>query len=140
MPSRGYTCWRCSLLGRRVALTLSGYRSAPRRVRMGSSRPYKVQTREVVGKTVVAEDHVTVQLDIPPILPPDQTGRILAAELQERKFTDDGGGRLVRERGGVTVSVDPDGGSVTVSAQAETHLPPGDPSPCTCRALASLRN
>jgi hypothetical protein len=105
---------------------------------MAWSRPYKIQTKEVLGKTVVAEDHVTVQLDIPPILPPEQTGALLAAALRERKFQDDAGGRLVRECGGVTVTVDPRGATMTVSAEGETTLPPGDPSPCSCRARARL--
>ena len=105
---------------------------------MASSRPYKIKTKEVVGKTVVAEDHVKVQLDIPPLLPKEQTAAILADALKERKFKQKKGGHLVRERGGVTITVDPEGGTMTVSAEAETTLPPGDPSPCSCRALARL--
>jgi hypothetical protein len=105
---------------------------------MASSRPYRVRTKEVVGKTVVAEDHVKVQLDIPPILPRERTGELLADALKERKFKEDEDGHLVRERGGVTITVDPEEGSMTVSAEAETKLPPDNPSPCSCRARARL--
>jgi hypothetical protein len=105
---------------------------------MASSRPYRIETKEVVGKTVVAEDHVKVQLDIPPILPKEQTAAILADALKERKFTEDEDGHLVRERGGVKIDVDPEGGTMTVSAEAETQLPPDDSSPCSCRARARL--
>jgi hypothetical protein len=107
---------------------------------VATSRPYKVTTKEVVGKTVVAEDHVNIQLDIPPILPREQTGEILAGALKERKFVEGEDGKLVRERDGVTVEVDPDGGSLTVSCEAEKQLPPpSNPSPCGCRAAARLK-
>jgi hypothetical protein len=38
----------------------------------------------------------------------------------------------------VKISVEPEEGTMTVSSEAETKLPPGDPSPCSCRATARL--
>src|SRR5262249_52670734 len=107
-------------------------------ITMASSRPYKIQTKEVLGTTVVAEDHVAGQLDIPPLLPPEQTRALLAAALRGGRFQDGGGGRLVRGRGGVRVTVDPRGATMPVAAEGETTLPPGDPSPCSCGAGARL--
>jgi hypothetical protein len=108
---------------------------------MKTSRPYNIETKEVVGKMVVAEDHVEVKLDIPPILPPEQTQAILARELAERKFTPEGDGTMVRERGGVKVSVDLAEEEMTVSAEESTEVkpPPSNPSPCSCRASAALQ-
>jgi hypothetical protein len=105
---------------------------------MASSRPYKVTTKQAIGKALVAEDHVKVRLDIPPILPKEQTGAILADVLKRRGFGEGGDGSLIRERGGVKVVIDPEEGTMTVSSEAETTLPPSNPSPCSCRARASL--
>jgi hypothetical protein len=108
---------------------------------MANSRPWKLTARPPVRRTVVAEDHVTVKIEIPPILPPERQGDILAGVLRRRGFRDDPeGGTLSRERGGVEVTVEPDSGEVTVRAEAEVELPPPPPdNPCTCRARESLR-
>jgi hypothetical protein len=107
---------------------------------MSTSRPYRVTTAPPVGKTVVAEDHVRTKLHIPPILPPEASGAIMAGVLKGRQFTDGPDGTLVRERDGVKVTVDPVGGDVTVSADksAEVKPPPSNPSPCGCRMQKSL--
>jgi hypothetical protein len=103
------------------------------------SRPYKVTTQPPVGKTIVAEDHVVTQLDIPPTMPREEMARRLTEELTQRGFNEDEGGKLVRERGGVTVQVDPEEQTVRVSSEAEKDLPPpSNPSPCTCRAVQSM--
>jgi hypothetical protein len=109
---------------------------------MKTGRPYNIETKEPLGKMVVAEDHVGVKLDIPPILPPEQVRPILARELAERKFSTDEGGKMVRERGGVKVSVDLEEGEMTVSAEESAGVkpPPSNPSPCTCRASAALHD
>lgn len=106
---------------------------------MASSRPYRVTAKEPISDVVVAEDHVQVKLDIPPVASREETSEILSDVLKGRKFEDGGDGKLTRERNGVKVEVDPDDGTVTVSAEAEGRLPPNDPSPCGCRAAAKLK-
>jgi hypothetical protein len=106
---------------------------------MATGRPYNIEVKPPITRAVVAEDHIEVKLDIPPVLPPKETGEVLAGELRQRKFEDADGGTLVRERGGVRVEVDPAGGTLRVSAEAETELPPEDPSPCSCRAREAAR-
>jgi hypothetical protein len=111
---------------------------------MASSRPYRLTVKETLQKVLVAEDSVQTKLDLPPILPPRQTGEILARVLKERGFTGEGG-VLVRERGGVKAEVDPGTGQVTVSARGgeavdlseEGDLPAC--SPCAERAREALR-
>src|SRR5690242_12695192 len=78
----------------------AGPGQVPGRLSMAKSRPFRIETKEVVGKAIVAEDHVTVELDIPPILLREETSTILADVLKERKFREDEDGHLVRERGG----------------------------------------
>jgi hypothetical protein len=89
----------------------------------------------------MAEDHVRTKVDIPPILPPEETGEILKGELRPRHFEEDERGHMVRERGGVRVDVDPPTGEVTVSVEAsdEVELPPDNPSPCSCRMREALK-
>jgi FtsH ternary system domain X5 len=106
---------------------------------MANSRPWKLTAPAPVGRVVAAEDHVNVKIDLPPLLPPERTGQLLSGVLRRRGFGDGDGGRLVRERGGVTVTVDPADGSVEVRAEAEQQLPPDKPNPCTCRALDRVR-
>jgi hypothetical protein len=106
---------------------------------MANSRPWKLTSPPPVGRVVAAEDHVNVKIDLPPLLPPERTGQLLSGVLRRRGFGDGDDGRLVRERGGVTVTVDPADGSVEVRAEAEQQLPPDKPNPCTCRALERVR-
>ena len=112
------------------------------------SRPYKVTTEEVVGEVVVAEDHISTRIDIPEILPREETAGILTDILKERGFNDSpDGGTLIRERGGVKVEIDPDDGEVCISCKESANIPDGGPTgPCGCRIRekaaqgASIRN
>lgn len=112
---------------------------------MAEGRPYRITTKEVIGKTVVAEDHVTSRLDVPPIVSREESADILRGDLRGRGFSDADGGHMVRERDGVRVEIDPepgDGGGpeVKVSSRAEKDLPPpSNPSPCGCRAVRRMR-
>jgi hypothetical protein len=81
------------------------------------SRCYRIKVRESVDKTLRAEDSVSTRLEILEVLPSEQMGQLLAAELEalgyERK-----GNVLVRKHEGVTIAVDPSTGEVTVRAEA----------------------
>src|SRR3954454_24059182 len=80
------------------------------------SRSYRISVRESVNRVIRAEDRVSTELEILQVLPPEQMSGLLADELQSRGFEREGG-QLVRRQDGVTVSVDPDTGTVTVSSE-----------------------
>src|SRR4051795_6558794 len=82
------------------------------------SRSYRISVRESVHRVIKAEDRVSTQLEILEVLPPEQMAGLLADELEQRGFRREGEVLVRREEGGVTVSVDPNTGTVTVSAEA----------------------
>lgn len=81
------------------------------------SRAYRVTVRENQNRTIRAEDHVSTQLEILEVLPPEQMAGLLADELERRGFQRDGT-RLTRQQNGVTISVETTTGTVTVAAEA----------------------
>jgi hypothetical protein len=108
---------------------------------MATSRPWRVTTPPPIKEVVLAEDHVNTKLDVPPILPPEQTGALVRAELEKRHFEEGEGGVMTRERGGVKVEVRPPTGEVTISVEASEEIepPPSRPSPCGCRMRDALQ-
>src|SRR6516162_3401489 len=80
------------------------------------SRAYRVSVRECQNRTIRAEDHVSTQLEILEVLPPEQMAGLLADELERRGFQRDGT-RLVRKQNGVTVTVETTTATVTVAAE-----------------------
>ena len=82
------------------------------------SRAYRIAVRESVNRVIRAEDRVSTQLEILEVLPPEQMAGLLADELERRGFEREGEALVRREEGGVTVRVDPNAGTVTVSAEA----------------------
>ena len=50
------------------------------------SRAYRIRVRESLRKVVRAADHVSTQVELLNILPPDQIAALLAAELERRGF------------------------------------------------------
>lgn len=104
---------------------------------MAASRPYRLTLKETLDRTVVADDSVSTRLEIPDILPPQQTAEVLSRHLRGRGFTEDGGGNLTRSQGRITVDVDPNTREVTVTGRAEEgiHLEDEADSPqggCGC--------
>jgi hypothetical protein len=81
------------------------------------SRAYRVAVRESVNRVIRAEDRVSTQLEILEVLPPEQMGALLSDELEKRGFKKEGN-VLVRREEGITITVDPAKGEVTVSAEA----------------------
>jgi hypothetical protein len=113
---------------------------------VATSRPYRITVKETLNKMLVAEDSVRTRMDLPPVLPPEQNGQILARVLREHGFGDSGGGgTLVRENRGVRAEVDPGTGEVTVSADDREAVDLSDEgdlpacTPCAERAKESLR-
>ncbi|HEY7329737.1 MAG TPA: hypothetical protein VH592_19035 [Gemmataceae bacterium] len=81
------------------------------------SRAYRVSVRETRSRVIRAEDHVSTQLEILEVLPPEQMAGLLADELKRRGFERDGT-RLTRKQSGVTVTVETITSTVTVAAEA----------------------
>jgi hypothetical protein len=81
------------------------------------SRSYRIAVKESVSKVVRAEDRVSTQLEIIEVLPPEQMAALLEEELKQHGF-DKEGKSMVRHQKGVTISVDAETGTVTVSAEA----------------------
>jgi hypothetical protein len=85
------------------------------------SRAYRICVRDSVRQVIRARDDVSTQLELLNILPAEQTAELLAAELQARGFKKEGAA-LVRKQDGVTVTVDPASGTVTVKADAKVEI------------------
>ncbi len=80
------------------------------------SRAYRIKVRESLKKVVTAKDGVSTQLELLEVLPCDQMAELLTRELEKGGFAREGEA-LVRTRDGVTVTVDPANGTVTVQAE-----------------------
>jgi hypothetical protein len=85
------------------------------------SRAYRISVRESLRKVIKAEDHVSTQLELLNLLPPEQMGELLAAELEQRGF-ERSGDKVVRRQDGVSVTVELTTGTVTVQAQSSREV------------------
>jgi hypothetical protein len=80
------------------------------------SRSYRISVRECVNRVIKAEDRVSTQLEVLEVLPPEQMAGLLAEELKKHGFEEEAN-TLVRKEDGVTITVDPRAGTVTVSTE-----------------------
>jgi hypothetical protein len=85
------------------------------------SRSYRVSVKESENRVLRAEDRVSTCLEIIEVLPPEQMAGLLKDELKKRGFVEEDG-KLVRREKGVTVTVDPETATVTVSAEASQNV------------------
>ena len=85
------------------------------------SRSYRIRVRQTLRRVIRASDHVSSQLELPEILPPEQMAELLARELTSRGFRRQGQ-QVVRKQKGVTIAVDLDSGTITVSAQTQQKV------------------
>jgi hypothetical protein len=85
------------------------------------SRAYRIRVRESLKRVLHAHDRVSTQLELLEVLPAEQMGALLTEELQRRGFQVQGD-VLVRSDHGVTVTVNPQTGAVTVEAQAAENV------------------
>jgi hypothetical protein len=81
------------------------------------SRAYRISVQERQKRLLRAEDHVSTQLEILEVLPPEQMAGLLAEELERRGFERQDT-RLVRKQDGVTLTVETTTATVTVAAEA----------------------
>ena len=83
------------------------------------SRAYRIRVKESLARDIRAEDSIETRLEMLEILPPEQMGELLAQELKRRGFEEQEDGALVRkEQDGVTVTVEPCSGTVTIRAES----------------------
>ena len=85
------------------------------------SRSYRIRVRETLRRVIRAADHVSSQLELLEILPPEQMAELLVQELAARGFQRCGA-KAVRKQKGVTVTVELDTGTVTVQAEAQQKV------------------
>jgi FtsH ternary system domain X5 len=83
------------------------------------SRAYKIQVKEAARHVLRASDHVSAQLELLGILPPERMAELLASELQKRGFQRQGDKLVRKEPDGVVIEVDPVCATVTVKAESK---------------------
>lgn len=86
------------------------------------SRAYRITVKESVTRDLKAADEIGSQIELLEILPPEAMGQLLRQELESRGFRETDDGTLTRKSGGVTVTVDPCNGEVTVKAEASDKV------------------
>lgn len=82
------------------------------------SRAYRISVRECQNRTICAEDHVTTELEILEVLPPEAMAGLLADELAKRGFERQGDKMVRKQDSGVIIEVDPRTGEVTARTEA----------------------
>lgn len=70
-------------------------------------------------REIRAEDSITTHIELLEVLPPERMAELLASELERRGFERQDDGTLVRKGDGISVTVDPCNGEVTVAAETE---------------------
>jgi hypothetical protein len=85
------------------------------------SRAYRIRVKESVRQDLSASDEVCADLEILEILPGDQMAELVAKELKDRGY-EEKDSKLVKSKDGVTVTVDPKSGEVTVKAEKGEHV------------------
>jgi hypothetical protein len=87
------------------------------------SRAYRVKVRETMRQVIRAEDHVGTRLELLEVLPPEAMADLLRVELTARGFQPhDHDNTLIRRRDGITVTVEPETGTVTVRAESDQEV------------------
>src|ERR1051326_9035313 len=89
------------------------------------SRAYRIKVKETARHVLRASDHVSTQLELLEILPPERMLELLANELQKRGFKKQGEKLTRREKDGVLVEVDPVTATVTVRVETEETVTVG---------------
>src|SRR5262245_49723192 len=86
------------------------------------SRAYRIRVRETLTRDLTAEDRITTHLEILEILPPESMAELLREELKNRGFEEKDGQLVRKEKDGITVTVNPADGTVTVSSESKEHV------------------
>src|SRR5688572_2093531 len=85
------------------------------------SRAYRLRVRETLRRVIRASDHVSSQLELLEILPPEQMAELLAKELADQGFQRKGN-QAAKKRKDITIIVELDSGTVTVTAESQQKV------------------
>ncbi len=80
------------------------------------SRAYRLRVSESLRRVIKASDHVSSQLELLAVVPPEETCELLAAELAEHGFTQQPNGRWTRAEEGIEITVDAATASIEVKS------------------------
>ena len=86
------------------------------------SRAYRITVKESETRKLRGTDEICTQLELLEVLPPETMGKLLADELKGRGFTEAEDGKLTRQDGKLTVTVDPCNGEVSVKSEVEESV------------------
>ena len=81
------------------------------------SRAYRITVKESETRELRGADEICTKLELLDILPPEDTAGLLKGALKERGFKEQADGTLTRQDGGLTVTVDPCDGTVSVKSE-----------------------
>lgn len=86
------------------------------------SRAYRISVSESLRRVIKGSDHVTSQLEILAVVPPEELSQILADELAQRGFEKQADSKWRREEEGTAVIVDAATAEVEVRAEISQSL------------------
>jgi hypothetical protein len=86
------------------------------------SRAYRITVKEAINRELKGSDEICTKLEVLEILPPEQMAELLKEELKQRGFEEREDGTLVRNDGGVTITVEPCTGEVSVKSEASEKV------------------
>jgi hypothetical protein len=84
------------------------------------SRAYRIEVKESEKRTIRASDEIGTSIELLEIVSPEETAELLVADLKKRGFKDNEG-KLVRESGKTTITVDPCQGEVVIRSSQEVN-------------------
>lgn len=86
------------------------------------SRAYRITVRESTSREIKGSDEICTDLEVLEILPPEQMAELLKKHLKEKGFNEQEDGKLVRQDGGITVTVDPKTCEVSVKSDVKEEV------------------
>ncbi len=86
------------------------------------SRAYRISVSESLRRVIKGSDHVTSQLEILAVVPPEELSQILADELAQRGFEKQPDGKWRREEDGIAVTVNAATAEVEVRAEVSQSV------------------
>lgn len=86
------------------------------------SRAYRIRVKESLSRILRASDHVSTQLEILEILPPEEMAGLLSDQLKGRGFEEEDGKLIRRREDGITITVDASSGTVSVESESSEDV------------------
>ena len=86
------------------------------------SRAYRITVRESTSRELKGSDEICTDLEVLEILPPEQMAELLKAQLKEKGFVEQEDGKMIRQEGGTTVTIDPKTCEVSVKSDVTEEV------------------